>query len=301
METGETIVAVTSERARAEAWSFVLEALGVPHRLFSTERGWELAVPPGHVQQAQAAIAAHEREAAEDTAQPLAPDLGPSPVALALPAALVAFFFITGPRGGADPTGWFRAGSAVAERIVGGDFWRAVTALTLHADMGHVLGNAVALAIFLSALGRWIGGGLTFLLALAAGAIGNVLTAVSYGHGHNSVGASTAAFGAVGILGGLQFVRRFRITGRLDRRRRALAAIAACLGLFAMLGVGERSDVLAHLFGLVVGLALGLATGLLLRRPLPRAVGWALGAAAAVLVAAAWLTAFAAAPATLVS
>jgi membrane associated rhomboid family serine protease len=205
---------------------------------------------------------------------------------------LVAFFFVTGPR---LDTPWFAAGTASAEAIIRGAWWRAVTALTLHADIAHVAGNAAALIIFVSALGRWLGGGMAALLLLFTGFAGNLLNAYLHGGHHDSIGASTAAFGALGILGGLQFVRRYRFTARLDRRRRALAAIAACLGLFAMLGVGQRAeiDVMAHVTGLGAGLVTGLGTALLLRRPLRPLVQALLLVASAAIVVGCWWRALA--------
>jgi hypothetical protein len=74
---------------------------------------------------------------------------------------------------------------------------------------------------------------------------------------------------------------------------RALTAIAACLGMFAMIGVGERSDVVAHLCGLLAGLASGVATGLTVRRPIHGPVQAALGTLAVGIVAAAWWSALA--------
>ena len=53
---------------------------------------------------------------------------------------------------------------------------------------------------------------------------------------------------------------------QLPQRRRAWLPIGAGLGLFAMLGVGEHSDVLAHLFGLGAGCLLGIASGLTIPR-----------------------------------
>jgi len=53
---------------------------------------------------------------------------------------------------------WVERGSADAGRIVRGEWWRAVTALTLHADVAHTLGNAVALMS---------GGGTTRVLYMA--------------------------------------------------------------------------------------------------------------------------------------
>src|SRR5207245_1202230 len=40
-------------------------------------------------------------------------------------------------------TALFRAGEARADAIVGGEIWRAVTALTLHTDAPHLLSNVV--------------------------------------------------------------------------------------------------------------------------------------------------------------
>jgi rhomboid protease GluP len=45
-----------------------------------------------------------------------------------------------------------------------------------------------------------LGPGVGLWLVLLAGTAGNALTAVAYGTQHNSVGASTAMFGAIGIL-----------------------------------------------------------------------------------------------------
>jgi rhomboid protease GluP len=287
----EVVVRVAVDSQRMEAWSFVLVALGIPHRVASTEAGLALMVDDAFARPATAALAAHDREVAEEAArEPAAPDQGPTTLGAAMATALVAFFFVTGPRAAAGPQGgdWFGPGSAVAEAIVHGAWWRAVTALTLHADLAHVLGNAVALIIFVSALGRWLGRGVALGLVLVAGAAGNLLTAYGYGSHHDSVGASTAAFGALGLLGGLQFVRRYRFTARLDRRRRALTAVAACLGLFAMIGVGERTDVVAHLAGLAAGLLIGAITGRWLRRPPGPVAQWALSAASALAVVGCW-------------
>lgn len=286
------IIRVAPDPQRADNWAFVLEALGIPHRVLDTAMGRAIVVHEALAQKAAAALTESDRESVAPVAEPPAPDAGASWLGVAVALGLVTFFFITGPR---LTTPWFAAGTASAEAIVRGAWWRAVTALTLHADIGHVAGNAAALIIFLSALGRWLGGGVAGLLVLFTGFAGNVLNAYLHGGHHESIGASTAAFGALGILGGLQFVRRYRFTARMDRRRRALAAIAACLGLFAMIGVGQRAeiDVMAHVTGLGVGLLTGLATGLSLRRPVRPLVQALLALASAAIVAGCWWRAFA--------
>ena len=177
----EAAVRVSPDRAQAEAWDFVLEAVVIPHRVGLTEEGWAVLVPPQLVATALAARDAADREASEEPArEPQAPDHGRSFVGLAAAVTIAAFFWVSGPRAGADAGGWFRVGSGVAGPIVHGQWWRAVTALTLHSDISHVTGNAVAFLVFLSALGRWLGGGLALFATLLAGTVGNLTTAYIY-------------------------------------------------------------------------------------------------------------------------
>jgi membrane associated rhomboid family serine protease len=273
--------------------SLVLEAMDIPHRVVTTETGYAVVVPPRMVAPAIAALDAEDKEAAEGRPRPIpVPDHGPSFVGVAMAITMIAFYVVSGPRGGADPRGWFRVGSALAQAIVRDhELWRAVTALCLHADVMHVAGNVVATLVFVTALGRWLGPGIALLATLLAGIGGNLFTAYLYSTTHNSVGASTATFGALGVLGGLQFVRRFR-DASIGRLRRGLLGIAATLGLLAMLGMGERSDVVAHAAGLGFGILMGVGLCLYLKRPV-RALGQALCLLATVgLVAGAWLLAF---------
>ena len=289
----EAVVRASPDRGQAESWTLVLEAMAIPHRVVPTDIGFAVMVPPKMVAPAIAALDAQDKEASEEPAREIAPpDHGPSYVGMGIGITLVAFFVVAGPRTGPDLQGWFRHGSAVSEAIVRNhEVWRAVTALTLHADAMHVAGNAVASLVFVSALGRWLGGGLAVLVTLLAGTAGNLLTAYIYKTSHNVVGASTSTFGALGVLGGLQLVRRFRVH-TVGRLRRALLGIAAALGLLAMLGMGERADVVAHATGTGFGILFGALLGLGIKRPV-RNLGqaFALSGAVAILVGA-WLLAF---------
>ena len=160
-----------------------------------------------------------------------------------------------------------------------------MTALCLHADLGHVVANALFGGLFLAAACSGFGSGLALALTLLAGGIGNVANAVFQGPGHASVGASTAVFGAVGLLAGRGLAQRLRRGGR---RLRVWVPIAAGLALIAMLGTGERTDVWAHLFGFVAGCLLGVPASLAWPRPPDAAVQWTLGAAAVGAVLYAW-------------
>lgn len=289
----EAVVRASPDRGQAESWTFVLEAMAIPHRVVSTDIGFAVMVPPKMVATAIAALDAQDKEAAEGPPREVAPlDHGPSFVGVAMSITIIAFFVVTGPRSEPDLHGWFRHGSAVADAIVRNhEVWRAVTALTLHADAMHVVGNAVASLVFVTALGRWLGGGVAILATLLAGFAGNLLTSYIYTTSHNVVGASTSTFGALGVLCGLQFVRRFR-NRTVGRFRRALLGVAAALGLLAMLGMGERSDVVAHVTGTGFGILCGVLFGLSIKRPV-QALGQSLALLATVAtLAGAWLMAF---------
>lgn len=285
----------TLSRELMASWTLVLEALGIEAHVAHEGPLLHLFVAPADRPRAEAALAASDRERHADVVEvPPAPDAGRSAAGIGFAIAIAAFHWVTGARAGADPGGWFRRGSAIAEHIVAGELYRAVTALTLHADWGHVAGNAAAAVIFVSALGRWMGGGMALLATVIAGTIGNLIVGFAHGSHHNSVGASTATFAALGLLGGLQIVRW---TGGANlpgsRRRRVLKIVGACLGVFAMLGVSERADVLAHIGGLGVGLGLGLALGRFVRLPVRPLADIAAGLGAIALIVSAWLVAFA--------
>ena len=184
---------------------------------------------------------------------------------------------------------WFEHGSADADRILLGELWRTVTALTLHANLAHALSNAIGITLFLGALSSILGPGLGSALVLLAGAGGNLANALIHGSAHVSVGASTSVFGAVGMLGGLGLARRGR---KKVPRRRAWVPVAAALALLAMLGAGgERVDVLAHLFGFLFGGVLGFLSAFVTPRPPGLRIQWACGTAAFALLIYCWFLA----------
>lgn len=169
---------------------------------------------------------------------------------------------------GHTPVDWSLVGNAHAGKIMHGEWWRLVTALCLHAGWLHLLGNLVIGGIFIVRLCRDLGSGLAWSLLLSSGILGNLLNSYLQQPAHRAVGASTAIFGAVGILAALSLVRY-----RHNLRRRWPLPIAAALGLLALLGAsGERTDVGAHLFGFLCGFGLGfLAENLIGRYGRPSA------------------------------
>jgi membrane associated rhomboid family serine protease len=287
MEGPGTAVRVTPSRRRADEWAVVLAAAGIPHWLRQRLDGWALIVPPDDTAAALETLAAYDEEGSGEGTTGVAPSPPPTIVGAVVALLLIGFFAITGPR--ADRSAWFAHGSADAARMMAGQWWRAITALTLHADGPHVAGNALAIAILMTVVCWYLGPGVGAWLLLLAGAAGNALTAAVHGGDHVSVGASTAVFGAVGILAGLRMVSR----GRAEApARKWWVVVAAALGLLALLGTGPHADVLAHFFGFVVGGVLGLTAALTIRREPSAPVQWLLAAGAGASVLGAWRLAF---------
>ncbi len=279
---------VTRDHNLAQEWELVLIAQGLSPSVRRTPDGIVLSVPEEEVERALAALSAYERENPpklqdEDETVGSASLLA----GIAVAGLLLVFYSVTVLWNPTVP--WFERGSADADRILLGELWRAVTALTLHADLVHAVTNAIAAALFLGAVYGILGPGLGSALVLLAGAGGNLANAILHGYPHVSIGASTSVFGAVGILGGLGMARRRR---KAARRRRAWVPIAAALALLAMLGTGgQRVDVLAHLFGFLLGGVLGILTAFVAPRPPGQRGQWACGSAAVAVLIYCWVLA----------
>ena len=286
-----TAVRVTPNRRRADEWAVVLAAAGIPHWLRQRLDGWALIVPPDDAAIALETLAAYDEETLRDDVHD-GDDVAPSrPLTIAgavVALLLIGFFAITGPRAGRSA--WFEHGSADATRMMAGEWWRAVTALTLHADAPHLLGNALATAVLVTAVCWSLGPGAGLWLLLLAGAGGNILTAAVHGGGHVSVGASTAIFGAIGILAALRIVVPTSAAPASvgSRRGKWWVVVAASLVLLTLLGTAPDADLVAHAFGLLVGAGLGLITALTVRWMPPAPVQWGLVAAAGAAVLGAW-------------
>jgi rhomboid protease GluP len=224
----------------------VLDAMGIAHEVQPTPDGrWALIVDDVDTPAAEAALAAWEAENPPRPHLLARPDYGRTLSGVAVGLAILAFAVLAGlpPRGSL-----VERGSADAARMLQGEWWRAATALTLHADLAHAAANAVAIGIFLGAVARRLGPALATWLALTAGVAGNMLTALVLRGGHVSIGASTAVFGALGALSALQVPRRS-----------AWLTLGGGVALLGLLGTGARADLPAHLFGFAVGVTEGLA------------------------------------------
>jgi rhomboid protease GluP len=189
-----------------------------------------------------------------------------------------------------------RAGAADGDRILSGEWWRVVTANTLHADFEHLAMNSIFLFILGNAVCRAFGGGLGLFMMLLSGILGNAVEALVQHSGRISFGASTVCFGALGIMtvhAMMDIYLQFRNWRSVWAR--VWIPFGAGMALLAMTGIGVRSDLAAH--------ALGFAAGALISLPLsyygtywmPRWGQWALAGLSAVIPALAWWMAYLAA------
>lgn len=184
---------------------------------------------------------------------------------------------------------WLEAGKTHALGIRQGQWWRTVTALTLHADSLHLLANLMLGGVFGLLASQSLGVGVAWLGILVAGSLGNALNAWIRPPQHSSIGASTAVFAALGILAAQAWRRNRWQTSWMQR----WAPIIGGVLLLAYLGTGgERTDVAAHVCGFACGAGLGSLLGTLRQRVLlARSAQWICGAVALALLATAWIIA----------
>jgi membrane associated rhomboid family serine protease len=252
---------------QADLWTLVLESRDIPCRAWHGIKGWRIMVPEERFDEALDELRLFEEE--NRNWPPPPPETSPlvenTLATLSVLILLATFHNITlldSLPFGNMRIDWLALGNADSAKILDGQWWRAVTALTLHADWLHLSGNLAIGGVFIVFLCRDFGSGLAWTLLLGSGVLGNLANAFFQPYNHNSIGASTLVFGAVGILAAINLVRHRRHT----HKRRAMP-IAAALGLLALLGTeGKNTDLGAHLFGFVFGTVLGLAAEYLVGR-----------------------------------
>jgi rhomboid protease GluP len=274
---GFTAIGPLGSERKARDWALVLQSMSVWHVARHTPRGWFLLVRDDDYARASASIDRYEVEN-RDWPPPRQRERLRHPASLAAPIvflAMAAFFMITGPASGG--AAWFKRGASVADLVVSTQPWRAVTALTLHADGAHVMGNVISGSIFATAVHRRLGPGGGSLAILASGIAGNLINAFWHhaagDGGHASIGASTAVFGAIGLLASTQLVvDRPEKQGVRRGWIEIVAPLVGGLALLGALGASPRSDLGAHLFGFLSGAVIGLfalGPARLFRKPAP--------------------------------
>ena len=270
--------------------ALVLASLQIPHDIVQDASSCALIVPAALSAQAieQLWLYDEENPPAKPPAKVIASYQNPVPGVVGYVFAVCIFAWLAGTSSfGQD---WVGAGRIDGVLVRSGEWWRTVTALTLHSGLRHIVGNIVFGALFGLFAGRLLGSGIAWLAIVLAAAAGNACNTLLLESAHRSIGASTAVFAALGIVAG--FVWR----GKLMSQERWPYRIGPIVGGFALLmytGTGdENTDIGAHLMGFLCGLAGGMLLTLM-RDKLARRQ-WQISSAALtiLLIIGAWTAAF---------
>jgi len=235
-------------------YALVLDAMGIAWR----QENDHLLVPPAEAETARHHILAYQEENRDWPPPPAwitrEHDQTPTPPTLFMMGLLVLLYLVTGPWEAASP--WFRYGAIDSTAILRqGEWWRLVTALTLHANANHLLGNVVIGGFLVHLLCRTIGYGTAWMLLVLTGGLANYVNIALRNQEHHAVGFSTAVFAAIGIFSGM------RLPDGKKSSIHILVALGAGAGLLAFLGSeGQQTDLGAHLFGFACGIPVGLFT-----------------------------------------
>ena len=245
-------------RNQARAWSLVLDSRSIPCCIKPDGTGCRLLVPEQQLESARSELHLYEEKNRNwpprlPPSRTLFENTLPTISVLVLLATFHNLALLGLSLPGRGIIDLHELGVAHAGGILDGQWWRLVTALTLHADWVHLASNLTIGGSFIIFLCRELGSGLSWSLLLGTGILGNLANALAQSPDHRSVGASTAVFGAVGIFAAISMMRH-----RRNLLRRWFVPVAAGLALLALLGAeGKNTDLGAHLFGFVFGIVLG--------------------------------------------
>jgi len=251
----KTTVFATDNEHEALSCSLALSSVGISHHYSETQDSLLLSVAPEQAAEADAQLKAylHENEnwppkptTSTDTFSPML-----QPPTLLLIGSLALLYTVTGPW--SEHSLWFSRGAGDADAIINNhEYYRLLTALTLHADTVHLLGNCLFGGFLFHFFCKLTGNGLGLFSMVFTATLANYINVLLHGTNHHFVGFSTAVFSIIGMLA---MISRGH---RRDKRYLQILPFMAGAALLAMIGSsGERTDIGAHLFGLCCGLVMG--------------------------------------------
>lgn len=283
------VVFESRNRAACSDRALVLASSQIPHKVVDDSSTCALVVPAEFSARAVEELRLYDEENPPPVPRPSKiieyQDPVPGIVAYLVVVSLIAWLAGNSVFG----SDWYQLGRVDGTLLREGEWWRPITALTLHSGLRHIAGNIVFGTLFGLFAGRLLGSGLAWFAIVVSGAMGNVLNTLLLESSHRSIGASTAVFAALGLVAG--YVWRAKLMSQ-ERWPYRVGPIVGGLALLMYTGTGDtNTDIGAHLMGFLCGFASGMLLTLATFRP--GDVRWQrLSAAAAlVLVCGSWLVA----------
>lgn len=289
MQEDLRVVFESRNRQSCSDRALVLAAARIPHQLIDDGVSAALVVPAEY-----SYVAVEELRLYDDENPPRRPkpankiryqDAVPGIAAYVLVISLVAWL------AGYSVFGhdWFAAGRVDGVLIRGGEWWRTITALTLHSGAKHIIGNLVFGVLFGLFAGRLMGSGVAWLAIVAAAATGNAINTLLLESAHRSIGASTAVFAALGLVAGFVWRGKFMAQDRWSYR---FGPVVGGLALLMYTGTGgPNTDIGAHLLGFFCGFLVGMLLIALGPVPTDRRSQTVAGVLALLIVATSWIVA----------
>jgi rhomboid protease GluP len=241
-------------KALGREYSLVLEARAIEHQVLESDDVWLLTVVPSLQASALEELTRYSSERSSPRPQSrftvTFKGAGVGAATYALILLLTAFCAGLGLFG----KDWYAAG-VIDAGPARSEWWRAITALTLHVDPAHLFSNLFFGVLVGAAATRLLGPGIAWFAAVFAGACGNYVEMWIAPASHRALGASTAVFAALGLVTGLAWTERLTFPERNWYRWAPLIAGVSFLTLFG--AGGEHVDVLGHFLGFAFGIAAG--------------------------------------------
>ncbi len=230
--------------------SLVLLSQGIEHRLVRSEEGpFQIFVVPEMEAAARLQLELYHRENPPKEENPPIPlSFSLQPLWVLLAPILVTLLQFT------DKINLHSEGVSDAAKVLKGEWWRSLTAQTLHGDARHLASNLLCGYIVMNMI--------TFripLLRLApfiavAAAVANLCVSATVQTDFRSLGFSTFVFAAIGCLSVIEFRLMPKESHGMLRR---FAPLCGAASLAVFLGLGENADILGHAYGFVAGLFCG--------------------------------------------
>ena len=291
-QADEPVSFFPASNGQALEWLAVLGSANIEAYLHRNPEGdWQIDVPLHRAAEAEAQLrlfVTENKHWPPAWSLPKETEVPFSVTSMVVAVCLLAFFVYTGPYD--DRTIWFERGAAHAKYIMEGEWWRTITALTMHSDFPHVSGNMIGIVLLGIGVCARLGPGIGWLSIMVSGIIGNIATAYLWQQGRVSVGASTSVFGAIGLLAGLSIAEHIRLGGGFSFKGWGVPTILV-LAALSLMGISPDADVTAHLAGALAGLAMGIPLGWMESRQRLVWLQVLAGLSAVSVLAAAWIIA----------